>query len=83
MPESLQTAFLLLVVGMVTVFVVLSLVVFTGRSIIWIVNRYYVPEETINAISGTEIAPKKVAAIVAAVEIFTNGQGKIDTINPQ
>ena len=45
MSAELQTALLLLVVGMITVFIILSLVVLTGRTLIWVVNNYFSPEE--------------------------------------
>ena len=83
MSAELQTALLLLLVGMITVFVILSLVVFTGRTLIWVVNKYFSEEEKIEYdyavpyIEDDSIYKKKLAAITAAVEIATGGQGKI------
>ncbi len=81
MSEDLQTAFILLGVGMITVFVVLSLVVLTGRGLISIVNRYFTTPSIIPP-AEHPITPKKIAAISAAVEIFTQGQGSIQHIRP-
>lgn len=82
MTAELQTAILLLVVGMITVFIILSLVVFTGRTLIWVVNKYFSEEEKIEYdyatpyIEDDVIYKKKLAAIAAAVEIATGGKGK-------
>ena len=86
MPTNLQTALLLLVVGMITVFIILSLVVLTGRILIWVVNKYFSPEEkiayeyTVPFVEDDLIYKKKLVAITAAVEIATGGQGKITKI---
>jgi len=86
MPAELQTALLLLVVGMITVFIILSLVVFTGRTIIWVVNKYFSEEEKITYdyampyIEEDVIYKKKLAAITAAVEIATGGKGRITKV---
>lgn len=83
MPAELQTALLLLIVGMITVFIILSLVVLTGRTLIWVVNKYFSEEEeityhsTIPYLEDDIIYKKKLAAIAAAVEIATGGQGKV------
>ena len=83
MPAEFQTALLLLIVGMITVFVILSLVVFTGRTLIWVINKYFSEEEIIEYdykvpyIDEDVIYYKKLAAIIAGVEIATSGQGKI------
>ncbi len=89
MTQDLNTALLLLVVGMITVFVILLLVVASGRTIIRIVNHYSkdVPSRSsparLRPRSSTDssgISPAKVAAIVAAVQQYTNGQGKVVNI---
>ena len=88
MSENLQTALTVLAVGMTTVFTILSLVVLTGKVLINIVNRF-VPAPVIatSKRSKTALSKKdqkqekeKVAAIVAAVEALTGGQGKIVSI---
>ena len=87
MKEQLYTALLLLVVGMITVFVILSLVVFTGRILIRIVNRFHKEERDYVLESRKSVSrPKRsmndqqLAAIVAAVEFMTHGKGKIKEI---
>lgn len=83
MPAELQTALLLLVVGMITVFIILSLVILTGRILIWVVNKYFSEEEKLSYdykvpfIDDDVIGKRKLAAITAAVEIATRGTGKI------
>jgi oxaloacetate decarboxylase gamma subunit len=73
MSEEISSALSLLLTGMVTVFVVLSLVVATGRLLIRISNRFYV--EPTSPVSG-----RKLAAITAAVEVVTEGKGTITKI---
>ena len=82
-PEVLK-ALSILVVGMITVFIVLGLVVLTGKVLIRIVN-YYTPDivntkKSLLAAANEEIRKEKVAAIVAAVDIITKGKGKITSI---
>lgn len=88
MPTDLNTALLVLVVGMTTVFVILSLVVLSGKFLIQMVNRFApdVPVRSIKTSSlppspaSPAISPPVMAAIIAAVEEVTGGQGKIDRI---
>lgn len=78
MEPQISTALSLLGVGMITVFVVLTLVVATGNILILIVNRLS-PE--VGAIAKEDgIDPSHIAAITAAVEIFTEGKGSITRI---
>lgn len=83
MTDELRTAFLLMGVGMITVFIVLLCVVIVGKLLIRFVNRF-VPlvDTTSETTSGiSEIAPAKIAAITSAIEIFTKGRGQITRIN--
>lgn len=86
MKPELVEAFGTLLVGMITVFTVLALVVATGQGLIWAVNRTVkiVPNVKTGEIPkqglSEEINAQKMAAIVAAVEIVTNGKGKITSI---
>ena len=90
MTQDLNTAFLMLAIGMITVFIILSLVVASGHIIIRIVNRFsnYVPSKSSPARLRTKektsnsLNPAKVAAIVAAVSAVTNGQGRVLKIEP-
>jgi oxaloacetate decarboxylase (Na+ extruding) subunit gamma len=83
MSESMSVALQLLLVGMLTVFAVLFLVVGIGNVIVRFVNRYLPEEEKIAVAartSGDAIDPKKVAAITSAVATLTKGKGKVVTI---
>lgn len=81
--ENLNEALGLLVVGMITVFVILGLVVFIGNMVIRLTNRF-IPYAQVRAVaekaSGKNANPQKLAAIVATVDIITEGRGKIENI---
>lgn len=83
MPETLYSAFTLLLIGMITVFTILSLVVISGNILIQLVNKYApaptkTPKYQPTAIPDKSAIPtKKIAAIVAAVEMVTKGKAKI------
>ena len=71
-------------IGMVTVFLILSLVVLIGNLIIRFVNKY-LPEEISKKVQQVtnhagEFNRKKVAAIVSAVKIVTEGKGRVTKI---
>ena len=81
--ENLETALLLMVVGMATVFAILLIVVYLGKLLISLVNKY-APEEQLPAKQGTQspvsIPRNIVAAITAAVNVVTQGKGKVAKI---
>ena len=89
MDTALEQALSLLLSGMLTVFVVLGLVVLMGRLLITIVNRFAAPTPDPRLRPAelplpTEIDSKIIAAIAAAVDISTQGNGyakKITIIN--
>ncbi|TKG96023.1 hypothetical protein EYV94_06965 [Puteibacter caeruleilacunae] len=73
-------AFQLLGIGMTTVFIILSLVVVIGNLIIRVVNRLVLEEK--GTVKGREtseslIDKKKLSAIMAAVNIATNGKATV------
>ncbi len=75
--------FQVFILGLLTVFVVLLVVVYTGRTIIWFVNRFFEPAPAQTPVrTGSTAALKKgrVAAISAAVHIVTRGKGKVAKI---
>lgn len=81
----MDLAWLLLMVGMVTVFTALAFVVLVGNGIILFVNKY-VPAKVVEvaktarrSVSGV-IDSKKMAAIVTAVDIATKGKGKVVSV---
>lgn len=94
MNQDIQTALIVLLVGMITVFVILGLVVLTGQLLIRIVNRFFADPPTplqaigssadqnaatpLNARSG--ISAETIAAIVSTVDIITEGKGKVKDI---
>lgn len=96
MNENLSEAFIILAVGMITVFIILSLVVLTGQILIRITNRYAPPSPIKNSENSSHIQSssttplashptstfnkKKLAAIVGAVEHLTLGKGRIEKI---
>ena len=77
--ENLDIALMLMAVGMTSVFVILLIVIYLSRGLIWVVNK----------VSPEEAPKKKVApaasstdagtldAIKAAVDILTAGKGHV------
>ena len=82
MSEDMNTALMLLGVGMITVFIVLSCVVLLGNLLISFVNQFVpaVITQSGKLKTGDGIASVKIAAISAAVEIFTKGKGNVSSI---
>jgi len=83
MKQDFSTALLLLAVGMITVFFILALIVLLGGWLIKLVNKY-APAPPSNKSEGhaqeASFDTRKTAAIVAAVEAVTGGQGSITKI---
>ena len=82
--ENIETAILLMVVGMATVFVILLIVIYLGKLLITLVNKY-APEEVAPAKQetprGTAPIPGNIlAAITAAVNVVTQGKGKVTKV---
>ena len=81
MDNPFQIAF----IGIVAVFLVLSLVILSGYILIKISN-YFAPENTIQqpitkvTKPSDSISPKKMAAIIAVVEKITKGKGNVEKI---
>lgn len=86
MNEDLNTALLLMGVGMITVFLVLTCVVILGNVLTRFVNKFVPITESVPvkpSSSNNTISAAKVAAITAAVEVFTKGKGQITSIKQQ
>ena len=73
---------------MTTVFAILLIVIYLGKGLITLVNKY-APEEVVvkkqaavqtTAAQAGNISGKTTAAIVAAVSMVTGGQGKVTKI---
>lgn len=84
--ENIGIGLLLMMVGMPTVFVILLIVIYLGKGLIVLVNKY-APEEVVAKKPSRAVAPasssvptKTTAAIVAAVGAATGGQGKVAKI---
>ena len=81
METNISNAFVLLVIGMTTVFLILSLVVIAGNLLIKVVNRYSVEEVVHNKFeSARAIQPEILAAITAVVDTVTQGNGVVEHI---
>ncbi|MDD4777983.1 MAG: oxaloacetate decarboxylase [Fermentimonas sp.] len=79
--ENLGTAFGLLLTGIIMVMIVLSLVVALGNLLINLTNKYMhddTPDGTTK--QGKRANTRKVAAITAAVDVITQGQGRVESI---
>lgn len=78
--ENINTALMLMVVGMVTVFCILLIVIYLGKGLILLVNKY-APEEVVpdkKKAQGAAAVPGNIlAAISAAVTVVTQGKGKV------
>ena len=78
--ENLETALLLMVVGMATVFAILLLVIYLGKLLISLVNKY-APEEQPLVKQGAKVsAPIPGNIVAAAVNVVTQGKGKVTKI---
>lgn len=82
--ENIETALLLMVVGMATVFAILLIVIYLGKLLISLVNKY-APEEEAPAKRETAKGPAPIpgnimAAITAAVNVVTLGKGKVTKV---
>ena len=81
--SDIQQALEMLGVGMITVFIILSLVVIIGKLIVRFVNQY-LPEAVSRKTASGDIVPsigsKKVAAIISAVKMITEGKGQVTKI---
>lgn len=93
MNENLSEAILILVIGMITVFIILGLVVLTGQTLIRITNRFapdikespkgigVIAPVSNNTLSNTStLNKKKLAVIIGTVEMITHGKGRIEKI---
>lgn len=83
--DNIGTAVQLMIVGMATVFVILLIVIYLGKLLINLVNKY-APEETAAKKLALQKAPATVDALTRsiieqAVKAVTNGKGKVTEIS--
>lgn len=80
--ENLGLGLMLMVVGMITVFAILLIVINLSKLLIAIVNKVAPEEEVVKKTARTSSAPvvidpNTMAAIKGAVNIVTGGKGKV------
>lgn len=80
MSEYIQEAWTLLGVGMVTVFTILTVVVLIGNVLIWVVNRFFPESDNAKATTLRSFGNSRMAAIAAAVNMVTQGKGRITKV---
>lgn len=80
--ENISFALLLMAVGMTTVFLVLLIVIFLGKGLVAIVNRWLPAEENNKtaAAPADTVDKRKIAAITTAVDTLFQGRAKITRI---
>ncbi|MBW6535974.1 MAG: OadG family protein [Mariniphaga sp.] len=85
MEQNLSNAVSILVVGMITVLLILWFVVIIGNLLIRVTNKYW-PAPQNEGKTGTgirTISSGTIAAIMAAVEAVTGGEGKVTKIEKE
>ena len=88
MGESLSTAIIVSLIGMVTVFVILGLVVLTGKILIKTINTFFpieeikpeIPNLTVTKTTKKSFDKSTLAAIVSAIETISGGKAVITKI---
>lgn len=83
MENSMAEAVKLLVTGMSTVLLILIFVVLLGNLIIIVTNKFGGVSGALTESSNREnqqVDPKKLAAVIAAVDVVTKGKGNITSI---
>lgn len=85
--ENMETGLMLMGIGMTTVFAILLIVIYLGKGLIVLVNKY-APEEIVkhSVSTGVSAAPTNaipgatLAAIVSAVSTATQGKGRVTKV---
>lgn len=74
----LNEALMLMIVGMGTVFVALMLIIYCSKALIASVNRWF-PEKILTPVAKkvSEVSPKTIAVITAAVAVASKGKARI------
>ena len=82
METSLENALYLMLMGMSSVFVVLAIVVYGGKMLIYAVNTLSsqsTPPPLVNPPSTNNQDAVHLAVLTAAVEVLTQGKGSIES----
>ena len=81
MESNISNAFLLLIIGMITVFIVLLLVVIAGKILIRLVNKY-APEQVSKRVlrPSDALDPRIIAVMSGVVDHVTHGKGVLVSI---
>ena len=81
--ENFKRGLILMVVGMVTVFVILLIVIYLGKLLIALVNKY-IPEDAVPVKAGRQgpaaVPGHVMAVLAAAVNVVTGGKGKVSKV---
>lgn len=78
--ENLGSGLQLMVIGMITVFVILYVVIYFGKLLIFLVNKFAPEEVTKKEIASPTKVPvdaKTISIIQSAVNALTGGKGKV------
>ena len=79
--QNLNTAFFLMIVGMLTVFIILLAVIYLGKLLITCVNKYFPEDEQPTAPATPAAASPLTGQIIeAAVKAVTGGKGRVEKI---
>jgi len=79
--QPINEAISIMFVGMITVFFILFLIVGIGNFIIRLSNKYLPEEVAVTKVKKTnEPSNNTLAAITAAIDIATQGKGKVTNI---
>lgn len=85
--ENIEIGLMLMGIGMTTVFAILLIVIYLGKGLIVLVNKY-APEEiakkqnlpNLQSAVTNSIEGSTLAAIVSAIGVVTNGKGKVTKV---
>lgn len=82
MTENLNLALQLLLVGMLSVFFILGIVVALGRTLIYLVNKFSpeIVKPQFAAKTKSGFSKEKLAVLTAVVEVVTENKGVIKSV---
>ena len=80
--ENINEALSLLVVGMIMVFLILFLVLVIGNTVVLLTNRFVheVQKPFGEGVAVKTTNSKKLAAITAVVDMITQGEGRVSSV---